>query len=161
MPTIYICGRQRWLKQLLFCSKLTRSWFEALVHTQGEPHKRLFTVSFISCSLWQLIHLVQPKTDKQKHILLSKGPFASTFFLAQMGFGGNSCPSSVIVNIMQNLAADGFGQDQTVKRSTVLFKKLPSSMTDEDLAKYNLFVLKYWLLPCSISFHFTISTVQR
>ena len=54
---------------------------------------------------------------------------------------------------MQNLAADGFGQDQTVKRSTVLFKKLPSSMTDEDLAKYNLFVLKYWLLPCSISFH--------
>lgn len=41
---------------------------------------------------------------------------------------------------MQNLVADGFGQDQTVKRSTVLFKKLPSSMTDEDLAKYNLFV---------------------
>ena len=62
---------------------------------------------------------------------------------------------------MQNLAADGFGQDQTVKRSTVLFKKLPSSMTDEDLAKYNLFVLKYWLLPFSISFHFTISTIQR
>ena len=94
--------------------------------------------------------MVQPKTDKQ-HILLCKGPFAS-IYLAQTGFGGNSCPSSVIVNIMQNLATDGFEQDQTVKRSTVLFKKLPSSMTDEDLAKYDLFILNTG--SYHVQFHF-------
>ena len=60
---------------------------------------------------------------------------------------------------MQNLVTDGFGEDQTVKRSTVMFKKLPSSMTDEHLAKYNLFALNTG--SYHVRFHFTISTVQR
>ena len=92
--------------------------------------------------LLQLLTANTPGTandfDKQKRILLCKGPFASVR-LAQTGFGGSSRPSSsAVVAIMQNLAKDGFGKVLAVERSTVLFKKVPSSLTDEVLAKYGL-----------------------
>ena len=76
--------------------------------------------------------------DKQRRILLCKGPFISVR-LAQRSFGGGSRPSSTVtVSIMENLEKDGFGKVITVERSNVLFKKLPSSLTDEELDKYDL-----------------------
>ena len=44
---------------------------------------------------------------------------------------------------MQNLAKDGFGIVLTVERSTVFFKKLPSSLTEEELQKYDLTSVSY------------------
>ena len=53
-------------------------------------------------------------------------------------------PSAIaITDIMQNLAKDGFGIVLTVERSIVFFKKLPSSLTEEELQKYDLTPVSY------------------
>ena len=76
--------------------------------------------------------------DKQRRILLCKGPFVSTR-LAQRSFSGNSRPSAPILNaVMDNLATDGFGSVKNIERSTVFFKKLPADVTDEALARYEV-----------------------
>ena len=73
--------------------------------------------------------------DKQRRILLCKGPFISTR-LAQSRFSGNSRPSAAILNaVMDNLATDCFGSVKNVERGTVFFKKLPADVTDEALAR--------------------------
>ena len=76
--------------------------------------------------------------EKQRRILLCKGPFISTRF-AQRSFSGNSRPSAAILNaVMDNLATDGFGLVKNIERSTLFFKKLPADVTDESLARYEV-----------------------
>ena len=74
--------------------------------------------------------------EKQRHILLCKGPFISTL-LAQRSFSGKIKTTAAILNaVMDNLATDGFGLEKNIERSTVFFKKLPADVTDESLARY-------------------------
>lgn len=76
--------------------------------------------------------------ERQRHILLCKGPFVSTR-LAQRNFSGNARPSADVLSVtMQNLATDGFGTVKTIDRSIVFFKKLPADLSDEVLATYEM-----------------------
>lgn len=76
--------------------------------------------------------------EKQRKILLCKGPFVSTR-LAQRNFSGNSRASAAALNaIMENLATDGLGTIQMIDRSTVFFKKLPADVDQDDLKKYEV-----------------------
>lgn len=76
--------------------------------------------------------------ERQRRILLCKGPFVSTR-LAQRNFSGNARPSADVLSVtMQNLATDGFGTVKTIHRSMVFFKKLPADLSDEVLAKYEV-----------------------
>lgn len=76
--------------------------------------------------------------EKQRKILLCKGPFVSTR-LAQRNFSGNSRPSAAALNaIMENLATDGLGTIEMIDRSTVFFKKLPADVDQDDLKKYEV-----------------------
>lgn len=76
--------------------------------------------------------------ERQRRILLCKGPFVSTR-LAQRNFSGNARPSADVLSVtMQNLATDGFGTVKTIDRSMVFFKKLPADLSDEVLATYEV-----------------------
>lgn len=76
--------------------------------------------------------------ERQRRILLCKGPFVSTR-LAQRNFSGNARPSADVLSVtMQNLATDGFGTVKTIDRSIVFFKKLPADLSDEVLATYEV-----------------------
>lgn len=76
--------------------------------------------------------------ERQRRILLCKGPFVSTR-LAQRNFSGNARPSADVLSVaMQNLATDGFGTVKTIDRSMVFFKKLPADLSDEVLATYEM-----------------------
>lgn len=76
--------------------------------------------------------------ERQRRILLCKGPFVSTR-LAQRNFSGNARPSADVLSVtMQNLATDGFGTVKTIDRSIVFFKKLPADLSDEVLATYKV-----------------------
>lgn len=76
--------------------------------------------------------------ERQRRILLCKGPFVSTC-LAQRNFSGNARPSADVLSVtMQNLATDGFGTVKTIDRSIVFFKKLPADLSDEVLATYEV-----------------------
>lgn len=76
--------------------------------------------------------------ERQRRILLCKGPFVSTR-LAQRNFSGNARPSADVLSVtMQNLATDGFGTVKTIHRSMVFFKKLPADLSDEVLATYEV-----------------------
>lgn len=81
--------------------------------------------------------------DRQKRILLCKGPFVSTR-LAQRNFSGNARPSADVISVtMQNLAADGFGTVKTIDRSIVFFEELPADLSEEVLATYEVSREKY------------------
>ena len=72
--------------------------------------------------------------ERQRRILLCKGPFVSTG-LAQRNFSGNARPSADVLSAtVQNLATDGFGIVKTIDRSIVSFKELPADLSDEVLA---------------------------
>lgn len=76
--------------------------------------------------------------ERQRRILLCKGPFVSTR-LARRNFSGNARPSADVLSVtMQNLATDGFGTVKTIHRSMVFFKKLPADLSDEVLATYEV-----------------------
>lgn len=76
--------------------------------------------------------------ERQRRILLCKGPFVSTR-LARRNFSGNARPSADVLSVtMQNLATDGFGTVKTIDRSMVFFKKLPADLSDEVLATYEV-----------------------
>ena len=76
--------------------------------------------------------------ERQRRILLCKGPFVSTR-LAQRNFSGNARPSADVLSAtMQNLATDGFGIVKTIDRSIVFFKELPADLSDEVLATYEV-----------------------
>ena len=76
--------------------------------------------------------------ERQRRILLCKGPFVSTR-LAQRNFSGNARPSADVLSVtMQNSATDGFGTVKTIDRSMVFFKKLPADLSDEVLATYEV-----------------------
>lgn len=76
--------------------------------------------------------------ERQRRILLCKGPFVSTR-LARRNFSGNARPSADVLSVtMQNLATDGFGTVKTIDRSMVFFKKLPADLSDEVLATYEM-----------------------
>ena len=76
--------------------------------------------------------------ERQRRILLCKGPFVSTG-LAQRNFSGNARPSADVLSAtVQNLATDGFGIVKTIDRSIVSFKELPADLSDEVLATYEV-----------------------
>ena len=76
--------------------------------------------------------------ERQRRILLCKGPFVSTR-LAQRSFSGNARPSADVLSAtMQNLATDGFGIVKTIDRSIVFYKEFPADLSDEVLATYEV-----------------------
>lgn len=76
--------------------------------------------------------------NKQRRILMCKGPFVSTR-LAQKSFSGNNRPTaSLIIAIMENLEKDGFGKLLKFGLSQVFYKKLPSDVTDDKLRRYDI-----------------------
>ena len=84
--------------------------------------------------------------ERQRRILLCKGPFVSTR-LAQRNFSGNARPSAAILSdTMQILATDGFGTVKTIERSIVFFKKLPADLSDDVLAMYDVPRERYLLV---------------
>lgn len=112
---------------------------------------RCSTCYWITKKVFLVLQLVKCNTEnassdhyeRQRRILLCKGPFVSTR-LAQRNFSGNARPSAeVLSGTMENLATDGFGTVVSVDRSTVFYKKLPADINDEDLATYEVTREKY------------------
>lgn len=76
---------------------------------------------------------------------MCKGPFV-TVRLAQFNFGGSKRPTApVILSVMENLEKDGCGKVKKIGLSQVFFKKLPSSITDDELKLYEIDREKYRL----------------